>query len=462
MTSQQPAARSDRASLVELGIVPDGTGNWLLRPLFDHTHSRGGHEALRRLLCDPLGDVASITRRQRLFDALAPVAPRIDWVQLADVAAKVARFLGSNYTVVPANPVARAAFALRHRDIVQFAEAGVRDVATLCGALRTVRHLLAELPADAELDPIREAIATALDHPGRVALEHTADTPGRSGAASFDGVAREVLAPAIKVAMAALDRLDALCALAIASHRPGHTTPAVCEDAPFELVGLSHPAVDDAVPNDVTLDGAARVLFLTGPNMAGKSTLLRAIGVAVHLAHLGLRVRATRAVLPLYSRILVSMGVQDDIARGESLYLAEVRRVRTIVRAVDRGERVFAIMDEVFRGTNVHDATEATSLLVSALANADAGTFVIASHLGDVGDGHLASPGVACACMETDMADGGYRFTYRLQRGVSHVHLGMLLLDAEGVAPILRRMATAAVPPRSAAAGAPAPTPPPR
>jgi DNA mismatch repair ATPase MutS len=123
------------------------------------------------------------------------------------------------------------------------------------------------------------------------------------------------------------------------------------------------------------------------------------------------------------------------------LYLAEIRRVRAIVNAVERGEAVFAIFDEVFRGTNITDAIQATSLLVEGLARAANGTFILASHLADVATHFSAAAGVACWQMESDILDGAPVFTHRATRGVSRVQLGMTLLDAEGVGPALRRMA---------------------
>ena len=152
-------------------------------------------------------------------------------------------------------------------------------------------------------------------------------------------------------------------------------------------------------------------------------------------------VAARSARIPLFDQLMVSITVRDSLQRGESLYLAEIRRVRAIVEAVARGDAVVAIFDEVFRGTNITDATQATSLLVNGLSQAAHGTFVIASHLADVGSSHAGHAGVACWCMETDVSNGAPVFTHRVRKGVSDVHLGMTLLDAEGVGPMLRRLA---------------------
>jgi DNA mismatch repair ATPase MutS len=143
----------------------------------------------------------------------------------------------------------------------------------------------------------------------------------------------------------------------------------------------------------------------------------------------------------VYDQLLASITVRDNLTRGESLYLSEIRRVRLIVDAVDRGHSVLALFDEVFRGTNIMDATEATLLLVDGLSRAAHGTFFIASHLAEVARARTQARGVACWCMGIDMSGNTPQFTYRMERGISEVHLGMMLLDAEGVGPILRRLA---------------------
>lgn len=351
----------------------------------------------------------------------------------------------------------RALFTLRFRDIVADVTTQLRAVDSL---LMLSDHLYARirtLPGDAKFVAVVAAFATAVNHPQRRALR-SAVARGR-GVAALDGVVRDTktvgahaphgmpeqavtMRAALQSLVAALAQLDAFCSLAHASTALAGALPHIVprNSAALALGRLRHPLLPNGVANDLALTIHERVFFLTGPNMAGKSTLLRAIGIAVYCAHLGMAISAQHACIPLYDQLLVSITVRDNLQRGESLYLAEVRRVRQIVDAADRGDATFAICDEVFRGTNNTDATEATGLLVDGLARAPAGTFVIASHLADVAESRATCAGVGCWCMEVESVDIP-RFSYRARRGVSDVHLGMVLLDAEGVGPVLRRMA---------------------
>jgi hypothetical protein len=446
----------DSTSLTELGLVPDASGAWPLAQWLDTTHSSAAHTALRHLIAAPLGDVEQIRARQALLVQLVPVRHEVPWASLEKLAAQVERYLASNYVIVPGALIERTLFGLRFRGIVDDVTTQLRAVDTLLTLSDQVYARIRALEGDASFMAVRSAFAAAVNHPRRPALR-TAVARGR-GVSSLDRVVRDTktagsrasqgmpTAVPMRVALlslvAALAQLDAFCSLANASAVLAGTVPNVVSrsDAALVLDGLKHPLLSDGVTNDVALTIDERVLFLTGPNMAGKSTLLRAIGIAVYCAHLGMAVSARHACIPLYDELLVSITVRDNLRRGESLYLAEVRRVRKIVDAVDRGDAVLAICDEVFRGTNINDATEATRLLVDGLARASVGTFVIASHLAHVAESRVTSVGVACWCMEVELSDTP-RFSYRARRGVSDVHLGMVLLDAEGVGPVLRRMA---------------------
>jgi DNA mismatch repair ATPase MutS len=427
-------------------MLPDATGHWAMATLLDRTHGRDGHAALKRIIALPLSDAGDITRRQQLLPAIAGIAPHVPWRELVPLLQQVDDYLGSNYIAVPASWRAWPLFAWRHRDIVAFADRGLRALEALLSLTATVYDRVCLLGGDATFDAIVASLQAVLHDPRRSRLRAAAASRHRRTLVHLDGDARGAWRDSLRALMAALWEFDAVSSLALASatlvQQHGGTQPAlVAPDAPLVLEGLGHALLPDGVRNTVAMAPRERVLFVTGPNMAGKSTLLRAMGVAVHFAHLGMAVPARVARIPLFDRLLVSFSVQDNLLRGESLYLAEVRRVRAMVEAVADGECVLAICDEVFRGTNVKDARAATTLLVDGLACAPHGVFVIASHLSEVADARAAHDGIATWCMDVSLVHGVHRFTYQVQRGVSDVHLGMLLLDAEGVGPALRQLA---------------------
>src|SRR5690606_21268670 len=117
--------------------------------------------------------------------------------------------------------------------------------------------------------------------------------------------------------------LDALVSMADTTHKLGYVIPEVL-DGPTRLhaTGLVHPQVKNAIPNDVALDQQNRLLFLTGPNMAGKTTYLRAVATALYLGHLGMGVPAARFSFTPVDRLFSSISISDDVHTGTSYFLA--------------------------------------------------------------------------------------------------------------------------------------------
>jgi DNA mismatch repair protein MutS len=210
----------------------------------------------------------------------------------------------------------------------------------------------------------------------------------------------------------------------------------------LRVFGLVHPFLGrNAVSNDLQLDDQVRVCFVTGPNMAGKSTFLKATEVAVLLAHAGSGVPATSMEFVPVGTLFSSVQIVDKLSAGESFYLAEVRRIGALAVALADHGSAIAVVDEPFRGTNVHDAAEATLAVITRLAAHPAALVLVASHVGEVVPSILADRRIALFNFAADVTGDHPRFDYRLREGVSEQRLGMTLLRQEGVLDRLERSA---------------------
>ncbi len=181
----------------------------------------------------------------------------------------------------------------------------------------------------------------------------------------------------------ALVRIEALCALAArAWERPKDAWPSIPDEAGHEVVfhadGLAHPLIpsDKAVRNDVLLNGAGAVLLVTGSNMSGKSTLMRAIGANIVLALAGAPVRALHLRTSPFAT-WTSMRIRDDLAAGVSHFFAELRRLKAIVDAADaatnaKGAPVLFLLDEILHGTNSRERHLGAQAVVRRLAERNA------------------------------------------------------------------------------------------
>jgi DNA mismatch repair ATPase MutS len=232
--------------------------------------------------------------------------------------------------------------------------------------------------------------------------------------------------------------LDALIAMAETVRKNRFVMPEVVDGAlAAEADGVSHPFITDPVPNPIQLDQRRRMLFLTGPNMAGKTTYLRACGIALYLAHLGMGVPARSFRFSPCQRLFSSITVHDNVRSGVSFFRAEALRTKAIAQAVNDGYRVIALLDEPFMGTNVKDALDASRAILERFAAKEGSLFLVSSHLIELGDYMVATGQVDCRHFEAFEQEGRLRFDYLLLPGVSTQRLGMRVLREEGIFALL-------------------------
>jgi DNA mismatch repair protein MutS len=176
-----------------------------------------------------------------------------------------------------------------------------------------------------------------------------------------DGLRRRVADAIGRVQATAgvLAGLDVWSALADVAHHEGYVRPEVNDGFTIALEGSRHPVVERMmareafIPNDVLLDAGGRIILLTGPNMAGKSTLLRQVGLCVLLAQIGAFVPARRAVVGVVDRLFTRVGASDNLVRGQSTFMVEMSETSAILHAATA--RSLVLLDEIGRGTSTYD-----------------------------------------------------------------------------------------------------------
>ena len=232
--------------------------------------------------------------------------------------------------------------------------------------------------------------------------------------------------------------IDALIAMADVTSQNGFALPDL-QEGPLAVhaEGLTHPFVPSPVPNPVALDQNQRVLFLTGPNMAGKTTYLRAIATALYFAHLGMGVPATRFRFTPAQHLFSSISLSDDLHNGVSYFRAEALRAKAVAQAIADGNRVIALLDEPFKGTNVKDALDASRAILERFSTKQDCLFMFSSHLIELSDEITVTQQIDCRYFEADESEGKLRFDYLLRSGVSSQRLGMRVLREEGVFDLL-------------------------
>ena len=178
--------------------------------------------------------------------------------------------------------------------------------------------------------------------------------------------------------------LDVWSGLADLAHREAYVRPQVTGDFVLDLEASRHPVVERMmaretfIPNDVRLDEGGRVILLTGPNMAGKSTLLRQVGLCVLLAQAGSFVPAQRAVIGAVDRLFTRVGASDNLVRGQSTFMVEMSETSAILHGAT--SRSLVLLDEIGRGTSTYDGVAIAWAVTEHLHNVIGCKTVFATH----------------------------------------------------------------------------------
>ncbi len=205
----------------------------------------------------------------------------------------------------------------------------------------------------------------------------------------------------------------------------------------LEAKNLAHPCVENAIGNDLKMDGVSNVLFLTGANMAGKSTLMKAIGINLYLAHMGFPVAATAMEFSVREGLYSSINVADNIGMGYSHFYAEVVRVKQASVAAASGKQLLLMFDELFKGTNVKDAYDGTLAVTEAFAEYRNCLFIVSTHIIEVGAALQGKDNIQFVYMPTIMDGVHPRYPYKLEKGITEDRQGMLIIKNEGILELL-------------------------
>ena len=235
-------------------------------------------------------------------------------------------------------------------------------------------------------------------------------------------------------------KLDAWQSMAKATTEQRWVFPELLPAIPlcFEASGLSHPLLQQPVSYDIAFDKNRNFLLLTGANMSGKTTFMRSLGVGALLAHLGMGVPAKSLKISFLQGVITNMQAEDNILNGESYFFAEVQRMKQTAEKLLKREPHLVLMDELFKGTNVHDAYECTKAVIEGLLNHDNHLMILSTHLYEVAQQFSNNTGILFSYFVTTMsADGNYQFTYELKPGISNDRIGYLILQKEGVIDLL-------------------------
>ncbi|MEZ4308426.1 MAG: DNA mismatch repair protein MutS [Polyangiaceae bacterium] len=277
-----------------------------------------------------------------------------------------------------------------------------------------------------------DELADRMEHAEARALEREVEI--------FDGLVRLVAAEAPRV-RALAERIaawDVSAALADIAHRHDYARPEIDSGERIDITEGRHPVVERFaaagrfVPNDTALDTAAERLWLvTGPNMAGKSTLMRQVAHIVLLAQAGSYVPARAATIGLVDRILSRVGASDNVARGESTFMVEMRETAAILRHAT--PRSLVILDEIGRGTSTYDGLSIAWAVAEHLDEVVRCRALFATHYHELTELSHKRPRVANYSVSAREHEGEVIFLHKLMPGPASRSYGVAVARLAGL-----------------------------
>jgi DNA mismatch repair protein MutS len=400
--------------------------------LYNHSHTRGAETVLREMFTKPLSDQQEINRRSNIIKSFAGMNMRFpfegalfDMAEKYLIAADEQKKQGTQHSVLSEREISNGVTALISlaQQIKTFIES--KEVIAMESYTKE-REAIASLLLDPAFEPV-------LREQQKAKLSYGAIT-------AYDLLFRHRERSKIEQLLAQIYQLDVYLSVAKVARDKNFVFPTALAKGKsiLRLKGVYHPELAKPVSNNFSMNTDNNVVFLTGANMAGKSTFLRSVSTAVYVAHIGFPVAAAEMEFSVLDGIYTTINLPDNLGIGASHFYAEVLRVKKVASELQAKKSLFIIFDEMFRGTNVKDAHEATVEITIAFAAKKDSMFIISSHIVEAGERLQQVPSIGFQYLPTRMNGTIPDYTYTLENGITADRHGMIIIRNEGVLETLK------------------------
>ena len=413
---------------------------------FNFTKTIGGKEWLRRFFTEPHHDLKRIIGTQNILKTLLNHLE--DWpTEITNgTVIMMDKFLDYNLDPIPENPNVFNGYSYKilHSADYAMVKFSVKHFADFVRGLRKILDLFEgiELPLNFSfyLDRIKKIFE---EKP----LQQLSETKPEENFSIQQNLyygyhLRVHYKTDLMELMDIYGRLEAWYSMAMAVKTFDlHFPEFIEQDEPyFEAKGFHHILLPKPIPYDLILQPNENFLFLTGANMAGKSTLIKAVGSSVFLAHIGMGVPAAGMRLSLFDGLLTNINVEDNIAKGESYFFNEVQRIKNTIYKINDGRKWLVLIDELFKGTNVQDAMKCSLTVIKGLIKMKNSLFILSTHLYEIGEELKQYPNISFKYFETTVTEDQLSFSYQLKEGISNDRIGYVILRREKVVEMLEKL----------------------
>ncbi len=436
----------DKTTLADLSIFHAEEEQSVFHHL-NYTQTNGGREYLRYLLNNPLGSIDEISDTQQTIRQLMEVANKWPITVTNGTVMVMERFYESQINAIPKHPnkVNSLTYKIFNGPDYGLIRYTVEHAIDFTKGLQQIVNLLQQHPhsLSRQLTRLTERITMLLTRPMIQDMQQE-DKKKLSPEAilRYGTFIRSHFKSQIFELIDIYSKFDAYLSVAWATKKHGYCFPEIKKsDQPYiKATGLHHPLLEAPVSYDIELAIKNNFLFLTGANMAGKSTFIKAVGVSAYLAHLGMGVPAKEMELSLFDGLLSNIQVVDNIIKGESFFFNEVQRIKSTIEKISDGKNWLILIDELFKGTNQQDAVKCSVTVIEGLRKMKNALFVLSTHLYEIGEDLRKYDNIQFCYFETSVKDDQLLFSYQLKQGISNDRLGYLILRKEGVVDLLEKL----------------------
>ncbi|SDT41271.1 MutS domain III [Mucilaginibacter mallensis] len=437
----------DRQTREDLAIFPNNNGGQSVLGLFDYAITIGGKEKLRDIFLSPLTDAAQIEQRINA----------IKYFQRTDTTFKPDRIACDcieYYLKLAQKPTSVSKIKAIERRAMHFIFNNDNDFYTISRGinysltfLNDLLHFTAGTANDnlpALLQSFREIINNTLEHPDFSLVKPLYNKQKLSAIdiAKADHLFRYQGYERMKLLLDIVYQLDIFITVSNRAKLFGFSLPVINKSGEqiLNFKGLFHPFIKNPVDNDIDFNTAKNICFVTGANMAGKSTFLKSVGISVFLSQLGFPVPATYMETSIFDGLITTINLADNVNQGSSHFYTEVSRVKHVATQMHQSQNVVVIFDELFRGTNVKDAYDASLSIISAFAKLKKGFFMISTHIVEVANDLVDIETINFKYMKTEFENDMPKYSYKLMDGITEERLGMWIVKNEGIVEIIEEL----------------------
>ena len=218
-----------------------------------------------------------------------------------------------------------------------------------------------------------------------------------------------------------ISEIDVLSSFALVSEKYNYVRPVITTGNEIKVLNSRHPVVErvlkgeEYVPNDIVMDNNTDILLITGPNMAGKSTYMRQLGIIAIMAQIGCFVPAEEATLPIFDKIFTRIGASDDLVSGESTFMVEMMEASRAIKYATRNSLI--LFDELGRGTATFDGMSLAQAILEYVANKIKCKTLFSTHYHELTDMEKNIPNLKNKHVSAVEENGNITFLHKVKDG---------------------------------------------